>query len=557
MEFDVTQSEVVGNIFANASIIRFIQATPASNRDSVPPTSALRFDPNTTRKREREGSARPNGVSPNSTWKSNKRQKVLELDPDEPLPSRENESGQRAGFVAQAKMTPESQVKDTESSNGKYNTSRQVRQDLPQIPETPTPSPPRELHRSRHLAKATADQQVGQSASRSQPESSKGDQEVGNSSPLGKVVERAQSHGSQRTNSGTYHISRPTERGRSVSTAATSPLSVDHHAATSNGVTPSSKRTKADGTPRHREKLNQSPNEDSIYDNIVSDDEGAEILRKKKASLRIRNSPKSGLPGMDWANNKFSTPPNGKQLPSHKSLTGELPLTPNSKEREKRQQEKRKAEETKAARKAVAEAAELRRTEAEEARQAEEARIADDERAKREEQERLEIEDFQKGEAKRQAAIAKANRLQKEKEDKEKKEALEQRRIEEQRIAKAKAESERLAKETAETEEKKKRERRNTEEMKRIEEAAMKKKSLTPEAQRHSHSSSPILPRATPHLPPNRSRLRPTSQVAENQLSSPRSLLKPYIARPRFIQARPQKWLVVSALTLRCHCHPA
>ncbi|KAE9381118.1 hypothetical protein N431DRAFT_358841 [Stipitochalara longipes BDJ] len=483
-EFDVTQSEILGHLFTNTATIRVIQAAPnPSIRDSVPPTSALRFDPNITRKREREGSVRPNGTSPSSSWKPNKRQRVSELDPDEPLPSRESEPEQRNGRLPELKVIPDSQ--DEGSSPRQINTSRQ-------------------------------------SEIKSQNDVSNHVAEIQNSSPLVQASERALSNGSQRAKSSSYHISRPTERGTSVSTAATSPFSVDQQTPTQNSVTPATKRKRNDPSPKPRPTANRSMNEDTVYDSIVSEDEGATALRKKKSSLKMRNSPKNALPGVDsvWSNNTFNTPPNGTRRPARSresSSAGELPLTPNSKEREKRQLEKAEADEAKKARKAAAEAAEQRRLEAEEARQAEESRIAKEERAKREEQERLEVEEFQREEAKRQAMIAKAARLQKEREEKEKREAEEKRRLEEERIAKGKAESERLAKKKAEAEAKKLREeeekerkrqadeterlrqeKQRTEGERRAAEEATKTKSVSPEELKQRHSSSPILPRSTP-----------------------------------------------------------
>lgn len=516
-EFDITQSEILGHLFATTATIRVIQASANTGvRDSVPPTSALRFDPSITRKRDREGSARPNGFSPSGAWKPNKRQRVLELDPDEPLPSRESESGRRAGRIPDVNIIPDSQESAIlPSSSRHFGTSRNVRQeDPPQIPETPSPSPPPELHGSPRLANGSADQRRGQSDNQNMDEDSKEDLEIENSSPLGQASGRAQSQGSQRAKSGSYHIPRPTERGRSVSTAAKSPFSVDQRVSMQNGITSSSKRKRPEVTQKSHGSVNRSPNEDGIYDNIESENEGAAILRKKKASLKMRNSPNGGLPGIDWANNKFNTPPTGTRRPSRSredSSAGELPLTPNSKEREKKQREKLDADEAKRARRAAAEAAEQRRLEAEEARQTEEARIAEEGRAKREEQERLEVEEFQREETKRQAVIAKAARLQKEREAEEKKEAEEQKRLEEERIANEKAESERLAKEKAETEakrlrqeeEERERERQSAEEKRQAEEAMKKKKrSPTPEEPRNRHSASPILPRGTPASTP-------------------------------------------------------
>jgi hypothetical protein len=265
-------------------------------------------------------------------------------------------------------------------------------------------------------------------------------------------------------------------------------------------------------------------NEDTIYDSIVSEDEGAAILRKKKSSLKMRNSPNNGLPGIDsiWSNNTFNTPPNETRRLARSregSSAGELPLTPNSKEREKRQQEKCEADEATKARRAAAEAAEQRRLEADEARQAEEARIAKEERAKTEQQERLEVEESQREAANRQSVAVNTARLQKEREEK---------REAEERVAKEKAESERLAKKKAEAEAKKLREEKETERQRQAEEArrlrmeeerkmqerraaeeALKKKSASPEDQRQQHPSTPILPRGTP------------SSAAKTQSSTP------------------------------------
>lgn len=512
-EFDITQSEILGHLFTNTATIRVIQATAnPSIRDSVPPTSALRFDPNTTRKRERNESAQPNGVSPSSAWKPNKRQRVSELDPDEPLPSRENEPERRSSRLPEVKVIPDSQ--DEGSSPRQFIPSRQVRQNPPRISETPSPPSSPQLQHSPPLANGSADQPDIKSEIQSQKDTSNQTKEIRNSSPLVQASERAHSNGSQRAKSASYHISRPTERGTSVSTAATSPFSVDQQTPTQNGLTSASKRKKTDPSPKPRPNANRSMNEDTIYDSIVSEDEGAKILRKKKSSLKMQNSPSAGLPGIDsvGSNNSFNTPPNGTRRPARSregSSAGELPLTPNSKEREKRQQERHEADDAKQARKAAAGAAEQRRLEAEETRQVEEARSAKEERAKREEQERLEVEEFQREEAKRKAAIAKAARLQKEREGTEKK------RLEEERIAKGKVESERIAKIKAEAkrlreEEERERQRQAGEaeklhqEEERAErerhaiEEAMKKKPVSPGEQRQRHSPSPILPRGTP-----------------------------------------------------------
>ncbi|KAI1004114.1 hypothetical protein K3495_g4100 [Podosphaera aphanis] len=52
--FDITQNEILGSIFTPSSIIRVIQApTQPDIRDSVPPNSALRFEPSAYRRRGR------------------------------------------------------------------------------------------------------------------------------------------------------------------------------------------------------------------------------------------------------------------------------------------------------------------------------------------------------------------------------------------------------------------------------------------------------------------------------------------------------------------------
>ena len=438
-------------------------------------------------------------------------------DPDEPLPSREIEPERRNGRLPEVKVIPDSQ--DEGSSPRQTKPPRQVRQAPVRIQKTP--SPPPELQHSSHLANNSADQHGIKIEDQSQNHLSNHLDEKHNSSPLVQASERAHSNGSQRAKSSSYHISRPTERGTSVSTAATSPFSVDQQTPIQNGVASAIKHKRLDSSPKPRPTTNRSMNEDTIYDSIASEDEGPSTLRETKSSLKMRNSPNNALPRVDsvWSNNAFNTPPNGIRRPARSregSSAGELPLTPNSKERERKRQEKHEADETKKARRAAAEAAEQRRLEAEELRQAEEARIAEEERAKMEEQERLEVEEFQRGEAKRRAVTAKAARLQQEREENEKKEAEEKRRLEEERVTKEKAESDRLAKKKAEAEAQKLREEEERERQRQVAEAERvreekeriererraaeeaAKKAVSPEEQRRRHSSSPILPRSTP-----------------------------------------------------------
>ncbi|RKF57779.1 hypothetical protein OnM2_072024 [Erysiphe neolycopersici] len=89
--FDVTQSEILGNLFGTSSIVRVVQASKHSGiRDSIPPTSALRFNPLALRKRERYHD--DSLLNLEGSWRSNKRQKICVTDPDSPLPSRESDA---------------------------------------------------------------------------------------------------------------------------------------------------------------------------------------------------------------------------------------------------------------------------------------------------------------------------------------------------------------------------------------------------------------------------------------------------------------------------------
>jgi hypothetical protein len=539
-EFDITQSEVIGNLFATASTIRVIQAAGNPTvRDSVPPNSALRFEP--SRKREREGSVRPNGEALAGSWKTNKRQRV-DPDPDLPLPSRESELvGPGINRHKSDAIIPNSQQSIILGETG--DTSRHVRKAVHRIPETPEPSLPPALHDSIYFENGIADKQGRKSTMPSLKDV------LNPASPFKNSKVQSQVPNPAKAKTASYHIPRSTERGTSVSTAATSPQSVDQQAPQQNGVTSASKRKTQDPSPKSNGRQHRSLNEESVYENIISDDEESALTRIKQAALKIRNSPKSGLQGLEWAKDRLSTPPNGNRRTSRSrdevSSHNELPLTPNSKEREEKQRQRREADEARKARLAAAEAAEQRK------REAEEARLAEEERARREEQERHEIEDFRRGEAERQAAIAKAARLQKEREARKKREA-EERRLEETRIAREKAESQRLAREKAAAEEakrvQKEEERREKEmigkESKRLHEEVRKEKerlealkskiaSSPPESLRHLKSSSSILPPSTTKLIPTgrKSALKSSLSSSQAVASSPAvSKLSPEIA---------------------------
>ncbi|KAF4624200.1 hypothetical protein G7Y89_g13973 [Cudoniella acicularis] len=573
-EFDVTQSEIVGNLFVNTATIRVIQAlTLPGIRDSVPPTSALRYDPSTNRKRAREGSVSLNGSAP-SSWKPNKKQRLTELDPDHPLPSRENGVGFGHALpeIPEINLIPNSQESVIlGEENERSHTSRYVRDDL-QIPETPSPSPPPALTDD-FFENHSTNQQSRKSAIPESNANSNLNSEANNSSPLPAAPVRSQSRVTNppRAKSASYHIQRATERGRSVSTAATSPLSGDHQISAGNELAFGTKRKTSGSSTNSKPNGKESPrltNEDNIYDNVPSEDETAAetaaILNRKKANLKIRKSSHSGLPGLDFANKRVNTPPNGSRRDSRQrdqplsSTPGELPLTPNSRQREAKPRLKDHLDEANNARIAAAEAAEQRKRQAKEERVAEEARVAEEERSKRQEQERIDVEEFHRGEAERAAKTA---RPQKEREERERKEAeekaerirLEQERVvrekerlaQEEKIAKEKAEAERLEQERALADEAERvckaeaervrLEKAAEEEVKNEAEKAelAKKKSATParegSEQRHRSPSTQAAPASTrrlqsstPFIPTGRkSALKPALASSQALNSSP------------------------------------
>lgn len=517
------------------STIRCVQsAANPKVRDSVEPTSALRFDPSSIRKRQREEISRTNGSAPAGSWKSNKRQRVA--DPDEPLPSRETEGHARGSAkvngIPDSNFIPNSQESVILGDPKRlFQNDRDVRNGSPSIPETPPPSPspppvllPSPFHRD------TADHHDWQTEIPQSEEILNQPTHANNSSPLIAASVRAQSNVPvPRAKSASYHIQRATERGRSVSTAATSPLSMDQRSLQDGGITDSTRVKSSSNLNGHarNNRLNSAQNEQSIYETMVSDDEGSgSALARTRQALKIRNSP-SSLPDTEWAKNKFNTPPNGRrQSPAsrERSTPKELPLTPNSKQREERKRQD--ASEARTARIAAAEAAEQRKRDAknaEEFRQAEDTRVAKEERSKREEQERIEVEDFKRGEAERKTAAAKAAHVEKEREARERKEAQEEKIRHDAQVAKEKAdgeahvqEEERLAAEEAANEE--------AEKFQKEKEAAMRKsKSASPILSRSRGSSSVRPQSSTPFIPGSirKSSLKRTGSSQAARSSSP------------------------------------
>ncbi|PBP17898.1 hypothetical protein BUE80_DR011462 [Diplocarpon rosae] len=529
-QFDVTQGEVLGNLFTTMSTIRFIQASAIPGaRDSVAPTSALRFDAAADRKRERERGSRVNGNTIGSSWKPNKRQKVA--DPDKPLPSCENGEGTPGtpkinGFIPDANVIPNSQESVIlGNATGPVPSLRHVRHFIPEtakeIRETPPPSSPIEMPAPFYKS-ASADRQKRQPAKRHLDNDSNATSHVDRSSPFREASVQAQSQvpNSRAKSAPSFHIQRTTELGTSVSTAATTPPSVDQRPL-QKGPSPSSRRRPEScaAVPETNRQIVRSHDENSIYDVVVTDEEDAAILRFKKSALKNRNSTNSGLPGMEWAKNKFSTPPNASR---RSSVPRELLMTPSSKQRQEKQKQQ---------------ADELRNTRlAAEARQVQENRRAEEERSKREEQERIEVEECQRGEKERKETIAKAARLEKEQQTRE---AEEETRREQTRIAKEKAFAEKRVEEERSAQEKADAERSPNEEETASEEPRTSSETLKRKEKRHSlvapchlKSSPPTLgpPRgtparaqsSTPFIPSGRkSALKPSASSQARRSSSP------------------------------------
>ncbi|TAQ87292.1 hypothetical protein B7494_g4388 [Chlorociboria aeruginascens] len=496
LEFDITQSEIVGHIFASANTIRVIQASSTPNaRDSVPPTSALRYESTTSnkRKRDREDTSQANG-SP-SAWSSKKRQRLPDMDPDQPLPTSEGDIDRNRATPdnspgSSSKVIPNSQEMGNFAIQNNDPDIRHVRTDVPTVPETPSPSPPPALQNFTNLLNKSTNKQHQKSAlsqipnpSNSRPQQDLASPFLGSSQRLESFAVHAHP---QRAKSASYHIERATERGISVSTAATSPLSADQHLPAQNRSDKKRLREEPLSAKPSGNHVSKSLTEDSMYDEITSDNERSTgSARKAKDLLKLRKSPAAGLRGLSWSR-QYKTPPNGNRQRSHSHdqapASGGLPLTPSSKEREGRRQMQR-TEEAREARRVAVEAAEEQQREAETARQTEQSRLAEEER-KRGEQEKVKAQE----DAKRLAIIAKndrlraveekneaADRLKKGVQERLEAEILEKaKQLEERKAVEKKLEKERIRKEQAEVEQLEKK-KAKTEKL-RLEEVAQAEK---------------------------------------------------------------------------------
>ncbi|RDL40068.1 uncharacterized protein BP5553_00047 [Venustampulla echinocandica] len=485
-QFDVTQSEILGNLFGNTATIRIVQASILPGiRDSVPPTSALRYDPSNaiSRKRQREDSAVPNSSARSSSRKPNKRQRLGTIDPDRPLPSRESDHDNDDALpkhpdIPNTVAVPDSQKAVTsEAGTAHSTTSRHVPADPLQIPETPSPSP----------APASGDSSSGdRPTSKQDPKTTILDIDPDMTSNM-ETTAQAQVSKSPRAKSTSYHIQRTTERGASVSTAATTPLAGEDKITRSNGAGSDKNQKSLDLEPkngrRNERRGRRSENEDSLYDDVPSDSETAAIMALKRASLRSRKGRASGLPGLDFANGKLKTPPN-RNLRSSGSGSrerplespGELQLTPNSKQREEKVREasRRQKQEAEEARKARLAAAQRRQ---------EEAQISEA-KSRRGEEERIKAEESTQREAQQKEREEKERLAEEERLRKEKLKAEEEQRKEE-RIAEERAEAERLEREHAQAKE--------AERVRKVEEARIRREKMAAanEAKKAKVASSP------------------------------------------------------------------
>lgn len=228
--FDVTQNDIVGPLFPNMSTIRIVQAPAKPNiRDSLPPTSALRFDPSSVlgQKRNRE---RLNGNEA-EFWNPQKRQRMSMVDPDQPLPSRETEP--RIGRITQetderlgSPVIPDSQQsaglipihEDEDEDN-----FQDVREDSPTISETPSPSLSPNLQRASQQS-----QMLTNFISKTTDGALQGQSDQAHRKLISPFEEAPRAEGMLTNGNGqrstSYHIQRATDRGTSVSTRATSPL---------------------------------------------------------------------------------------------------------------------------------------------------------------------------------------------------------------------------------------------------------------------------------------------------------------------------------------------
>jgi hypothetical protein len=366
------QDDIVGQLFPNMSIIRIVQASTRSTvRDSLPPSSALRFSTSSMigQKRVRE---EWNGVAKDFWRNSQKRQRVI-MDPDHPLPSRETDPpngimSQRNIERLESPFIPDSQQDPVLIHEDEPDDNfREVRIGSPVIRETPPPTPLLEMRKSPFQNYRLTNSTFKPTTSAPYNQSSHGRRQ-----PLSPVQEATPQspptlpNGTQPDNT-TNHVQQTTNRESSSSTRAVSPLLGEPELPVHDVARPAEPRIFSE--PKRPDTKTGTPqsttprDERSVYDDFGTDSEDTTV--KSRGVLKTRKSPRAGLPGTEMAA-KFSTPPSNPKRALQPldaiSTPGTLPLTPKSREleREAQLQKNKQAEKDKEARKAAAAAAEER-----------------------------------------------------------------------------------------------------------------------------------------------------------------------------------------------------
>ncbi|KAF7929303.1 uncharacterized protein EAE98_005222 [Botrytis deweyae] len=511
--FDVTQNDLIGPLFNNMSTIRIIKAPNKPNvRDSLPPTSALRFNPMSVLGQKRDRS--PINGTAESFWNPQKRQRTA-IDPDKPIPSRELES-YTGGRLEGIPENPEATIPDSQQSailgheDGDNDVVPNVREDSPMISDTRTPSSPlpveRRFVRQSH-AITNYITKLSTKNTNAQPNSDPKELV----SPFKEPPPRKQGTPKDITaaKSASYHIQRATDRGRSVSTTATSPMAnepqLPPHPNSSSIKKPKTSETIARAAKSGNAKNRSPRNEGDIYDDFGSDSEEIKVPQSK---LKLKKSSSAGLPGLERLANSPSNQNRHLSKNSESVSTPyELPLTPKSRIREEELRKKKESEEAaKEARTAAAKAAEERRRESER-----EAVAAKAERMRKEKSEERKAEEKQRLATRKQKEDA-ALLAQKLKDEKEK---LRKQIEEDDRIEMQKAEEEAAKKAKEEF-----RKSKAPEGSKRTSETPQESRKGTPVNKRSTPST--ILPRqsSTPHYPRGKKSSLKTSRSSESVLSS-------------------------------------
>lgn len=464
--FDVTQNDMLGPLFPNMSTIRIIKAPNKPNiRDSLPPTSALRFNPISVLGQKRDRSPLNGNAEP--FWNPQKRQRTA-IDPDHPIPSREIES---------------------------WNGGRL--EGIPEKSETTIP----DSQRSAILDHEDEDNDVvpNLSTSNLNARSDKAPKELVSLFQEPPPQIQGTPKNSTGAKNASYHIQRATNRGRSVSTTATSPL-IGEPQLPPHSHSNSTKKRKS-STPNNRSPRNES----DIYDDFGSDTEEPTIRQSK---LKFRKDAQKGLSSVETL---AESPSNNNSHPSKAfqsiSTPNELPLTPKSKVREEALRKRKESEEAaKVARASAAKAAEERRRESER-----EAVAAKAERMRKEKSEERKAEEEQKQAVRKQKEVA-ALEVQRLKDEKAK---LRKQIEEDDRLEKIKALEE--AAKQAEEESIKSEAPENS---KRTSNTPQESRKGTPVNKRNTPAV--ILPRqsSTPHYPRGKKSSLKTSSSSESIKSS-------------------------------------